>query len=200
MSSTRDLARAGYGILSSRLSPSVTRRWFAPVADTSNLRNGVGRPWEIYHAPAVDVLLKAGDVGPYSSYLGLSPDMGVGFAILAHDATGAGRPADLNVHADIVAETLADIFGLAAQQAAGRYGGVFAGKGGDKVKFRIAKDGPGLVVSKLVVGGKDVREETARVARIEIESLDFRLYPAIELKGGGRGPKTSTSLLPCIRT
>lgn len=44
-----DLSRAGNAMLSSRLLTSaVTRRWLYHSVDTSNLRNGVGRPCEIY--------------------------------------------------------------------------------------------------------------------------------------------------------
>jgi CubicO group peptidase (beta-lactamase class C family) len=97
LSTPHDLALAGSSILSSTLLPaSTTRRWLSPAsADTSNLRNGVDHPWEVYRAPVssqliVDILLKSGRVGAYSSYLGLVPGVGVGFAILAHDETGKG--------------------------------------------------------------------------------------------------------------
>ncbi|KAK0639469.1 beta-lactamase/transpeptidase-like protein [Cercophora newfieldiana] len=188
MTSTHDLALLGSSILSSRLlPPSTTRRWLAPVSDTSNVRNGVGRPWEIYRAgisnpgPILNIFLKSGTVGAYSSYLGLSPDVKVGFAILAHDASG--KAPDLNVHADIVAESIADLLGLAAKQAAVRYTGSFVGKGNDTaVEFKVSGDGPGLVVSKMVVGGKNVRAETAAKMGIEEGRLDFRLYPAMKTK------------------
>jgi len=193
-------------MLTSRLLPAaMTRRWFSTVADTSNLRNAVGRPWEVYHAsagaggataPVVDIYLKSGAVGAYSSYMGVSPDLGVGFAILAHDANAGtannntSKPAtaaDLNVYADVVADTLGDIFTLAAKDAAARFGKVFKGRnnnGNDKAEFKIARDGPGLVVSDLVVAGVDIRAEVAAAAGIALENLDFRVYPSIEVKKG----------------
>ncbi|KAK0716062.1 beta-lactamase/transpeptidase-like protein [Lasiosphaeris hirsuta] len=191
LSSTSNLALLGASILSSVLLPAaVTRRWLHPVAATSNLRNGVGRPWEIYHAggaaiaPVVDIFLKAGEVGSYSSYFGLSPDVGGGFAILAYDESG--RAADLNLHADVIADGLGDLLALAAKEAVGRYAGTY-GAGGDVVEFRAAKDGPGFAVARLVVGGKDVRAEMAGAAGFKVEDLDLKVYPAMKYQGKEKG-------------
>ena len=101
-----DLAKLGRSILTSAiLPPATTRRWLRPFASTSNLRNAVGRPWEIYHYSAsptdaiIDVYMKSGTVGKYSSYFGLVPSYDVGFAILAVDS--ASEAPDLNAYADI---------------------------------------------------------------------------------------------------
>ena len=105
-STISDLAKLGRSILTSAiLPPATTRRWLKPFASTSNLRNAVGRPWEIYHYsatptdPVTDVYTKSGTVGRYSSYFGLVPSYDVGFAILAVDS-GEEAP-DLNAYADI---------------------------------------------------------------------------------------------------
>lgn len=105
-STISDLAKLGRSILTSALLPPVTtRRWLKPFASTSNLRNAVGRPWEIYHYsitptdPIVDIYTKLGTVGRYSSYFGLVPSYDVGFAILAVD--GGEEAPDLNAYADI---------------------------------------------------------------------------------------------------
>ena len=105
-STISDLAKLGRSILTSAiLSQATTRRWLKPFASTSNLRNAVGRPWEIYHYSAtptdaiIDVYTKSGTVGKYSSYFGLVPSYDVGFAILAVDS-GNEAP-DLNAYADI---------------------------------------------------------------------------------------------------
>jgi CubicO group peptidase (beta-lactamase class C family) len=105
-STISDLARLGRSILTSAiLPPATTRRWLKPFTSTSNLRNAVGRPWEIYHYGAVltdpitDVYTKTGTVGKYSSYFGLVPSYDVGFAILAVE-NGMEAP-DLNAYADI---------------------------------------------------------------------------------------------------
>lgn len=106
-SSISDLATIGRSILTSNLLPlAVTRRWLKPFSSTSNLRNAVGRPWEIYHFgnepthPIVDVYTKTGTVGRYSSYFGLVPSHDVGFAILAVNMER--KAPDLNAYADIM--------------------------------------------------------------------------------------------------
>lgn len=189
LSTPYDLALLGHSILASALlSPPTTRRWLTSHATTSNLRNGVGRPWEVYHAsnPVADIFLKSGTIGSYSSYMGVSPDVNAGFVVLAHDSTG--KAADLNVYADVVADSVALLLGVAAREVAGEYAGVFGGKGSENgttetaVELKAAKDGPGLVIAKMVVKGRDVRAETARKAGIEIGNLDWRVYPAIKTK------------------
>ncbi|KAK6223854.1 beta-lactamase family protein [Colletotrichum tabaci] len=183
LSTAADLARAGHAMLSSRLiSPAATRRWLQPVADTSNLRNAVGRPWEIYHAgrqansSIVDVFTKTGSIGHYASYFGLAPDLDAGFAILAHD-TEAARGPDLNAYADIVSLAVAQLQELAAAEMAARYAGTFVGPAG-AATFTVSGDGPGLVVSRLEAGEVDLRADIAAAAGVGLEDLDFRLYPS----------------------
>ncbi|KAH8660159.1 beta-lactamase/transpeptidase-like protein [Xylariales sp. PMI_506] len=184
---TRDLAIIGNAMLSSRLlSSGQTRRWLQPLADTSNLRNSVGRPWEIYHAgeyansSILDVYMKSGVIGQYSSYFGLAPDFDVGFAILAHDTVV--NP-DLNAYVDIISLALAELEELAAQQMAAAYAGVFwGGVEGDKDSYyavlNTTDEGPGLVVTDLQMNGTDLREAVASAAGIELDNLDFKLYPS----------------------
>ncbi|ORY70268.1 beta-lactamase/transpeptidase-like protein [Pseudomassariella vexata] len=180
---SNDLARFGHSILSSKLlSASQTRRWLQPIADTSNLRNGVGRPWEVYHAgqyansSILDVYTKTGAIGQYSSYFGLVPDFNAGFAILAHDTDGI---VDLNVYADLVSLALLQLEELAAKEMAARYAGTFVGDDeGSLVVLNVTDEGPGLVVTGLEVNGIDLRAEAADAAGIDLEDLDFRLYPS----------------------
>ncbi|KAH8895799.1 beta-lactamase/transpeptidase-like protein [Thozetella sp. PMI_491] len=183
VSTTADLARAGNAILSSKLtSSSVTRRWLQPIADTSNLRNGVGRPWEIYHAgkytnsSILDVYTKSGTVGPYASYFGVSTDFNAGFAILAHDTTG--KAPDLNVYADIVSYALDELVVVTIQQMAERFAGAYGSTtdGSNLAVFNVTRE-PGLVVQSLVVNNTDLRLEAAKAAGIELANLDFKLYP-----------------------
>ncbi|KAF9875144.1 beta-lactamase family protein [Colletotrichum karsti] len=183
VSTASDLARAGHAMLSSRLvSKAVTRRWLQPVADTSNLRNSVGRPWEIYHAgqyansSILDVYTKSGLIGHYASYFGLAPDFNVGFAILAHDTEAAHGP-DLNVYADIASLAIVQLQKLAAAEMKARYVGMFEGPAGSAT-FNVSKDGPGLVVTSLKQGEVDLRNEIAIAAGIKTDDLDFRLYPS----------------------
>lgn len=106
VSTISDLAALGHAMLTSEILPAaITRRWMKPFTSTSNLRNSVGRPWEIYHYgtlptdPVIDIYTKTGTVGRYSSYFGLVPSHDVGFAILAVDQ-GPEAP-DLSAYADI---------------------------------------------------------------------------------------------------
>ncbi|KAH7147633.1 beta-lactamase/transpeptidase-like protein [Fusarium sp. MPI-SDFR-AT-0072] len=182
VSSAKDLARAGHSILASDLlSPAVTRRWLHPNVDTSNLRNGVGRPWEVYHAgnaisPILDALTKSGTIGRYASYFGLTTDFNAGFAILAHDNSVEDRKLDLNVHADIVSEVLGYLQVIAAKELEARYAGSYSGKATDAA-FNTTDNGRGLEVQKLVIGGVNIKKQTAQKLGIHADDLDFRVYP-----------------------
>lgn len=183
---TRDLAKAGQGMLSSKLlSAAQTRRWLQPVTSTSNLKNSVGRPWEIYHAGAylnssvLDIYAKSGELENFSSYFGLSPDFGIGFAILAYDTVS--NP-DLNVYEDIVSIAIGGIMEVAFQESkalfAGRYEMTSDSSAVINVtESRIEQDA-GLVVSSLVINGTDARASIAQEAGIEPQNLDLRLYPS----------------------
>jgi len=178
----QDLARAGHSMLASDiLHPAITRRWLKSHADTSNLRNGVGRPWEAYRAgnsirPIMDALTKAGAIGKYASYFGLTTDFNAGFAILAHDNTVEDRKLDLNVHADIVSEVLGHLLQIAAAETEARYAGEFEGEN-SQASFNSTDNGHGLVVQKLVIDGVNVNDRTAQRLGIKTKDLDFRIYP-----------------------
>lgn len=182
VSSAKDLARAGHSILASDLlSPAVTRRWLHHNVDTSNLRNGVGRPWEVYRAgnaisPILDALTKSGTIGKYASYFGLTTDFNAGFAILAHDNGVEDRKLDLNVHADIVSEVLGYLQVIAAKELEARYAGSYSGKA-TEATFNTTDNGRGLEVQKLVIGGVNIKEQTAQKLGIQADDLDFRIYP-----------------------
>ncbi|KAK7409300.1 hypothetical protein QQX98_008540 [Neonectria punicea] len=184
VSSIEDLARAGHSMLSSTLlAPAVTRRWLHPNTDTSNLRNGVGRPWEVYRAgstaisPVIDALTKSGAIGKYASYFGLVPDFGAGFAILAHDSTVKDRKLDLNVYADIASESIGYFQAIAAKEMALRYAGSYKGSHGAVAALNITDNSPGLEVQKLVIDKTDVKAEVAKKLDIKVADLDFRIYP-----------------------
>ncbi|KAM0298281.1 hypothetical protein ACHAPM_008981 [Fusarium culmorum] len=177
-----DLARTGHSMLASDLlTPAVSRRWLKSHADTSNLRNGVGRPWEVYRAgqnirPIMDALTKAGSIGKYASYFGLTTDFNAGFAILAHDSTVEDRKLDLNVHADIVSEVIGYLSQFAAAETKARYAGQFKGEN-SMASFNTTSDGHGLVVQKLVIDGVNVKDRTAQKLGIKSSDIDFRVYP-----------------------
>ncbi|KAI9899729.1 hypothetical protein N3K66_006190 [Trichothecium roseum] len=188
VTSIEDLARAGHSMLSSSLLPdAVTRRWLHPNMDTSNLRNGVGRPWEVYRAgssaisPVLDVLTKSGSIGKYASYFGLTVDFDAGFAIVAHDSSVEDGTLDLNVYADIASESLGYLQEFAAKELASRFTGNYKGGGGDDdyhAQLNVTGSGPGLEVQKLSAGGKDLRAEAAGKLGVALPDLDFRVYPS----------------------
>ncbi|KAF4496306.1 hypothetical protein FAGAP_7562 [Fusarium agapanthi] len=181
-SSAKDLARAGHYILASDLlSPAATRRWLHPNVDTSNLRNGVGRPWEVYRAgnaisPILDALTKSGTIGKYASYFGLTTDFTAGFAILAHDNSVEDRKLDLNVHADIVSEVLGYLQVIAAKEREARYAGSYSDKT-TEAAFNITDNGRGLEVQNLVIGGVNIKKQIAQKLGVKADDLDFRIYP-----------------------
>lgn len=143
------------------ISKAATRGWLQPVADTSNLCNGVGRPWEIYHADQYanssvsDVYTKTSLIGQHATYFGLGPDLDAGFAILAHD-TEAARGPDLNVYADVVSLAMSKLQQLAAAEMEARYVCSFDSPAGSE-SFNVSKDGPGLVVTSLKKGEAEGR-------------------------------------------
>ncbi|OHE99501.1 hypothetical protein CORC01_05301 [Colletotrichum orchidophilum] len=166
-----------------QLSSHLARR-HTPLAatDISNLRNGVGRPWEIEHAgqhansSIVDIFTKKDLMRHYRSYFGLVPDFNAGFAILAHDTEAARRP-DLKVYADIVSLAVVRLQKLATAEMAARY--VVNFQGPEKTAaFNTSRDGPGMLVSTLKAGNVDPLAQVADAAGIKLEDLDFRLYPA----------------------
>ncbi|KAJ3484691.1 hypothetical protein NLG97_g6995 [Lecanicillium saksenae] len=181
VSTTRDLAKAGNAMLSSELvSASTTRSWMQRSVDSSNLRNGVGYPWEIYRSgdatsPILAVLTKSGAIGSYASYFGVSPDLDVGFAILARDFTVTDGKLDLNVYADIASDTLRPLQKVAVGEMAAKYAGLFKSESGDALLLNVT--GPGLEVMKMSEDGKNRRQDVADVSGIKETSLDFRLYP-----------------------
>ncbi|KAL3601256.1 hypothetical protein FPOAC2_05512 [Fusarium poae] len=179
----KDLARAGHSMLASDILPSaIGRRWLKSHADTSNLRNGVGRPWEVYRAgqnirPIMDALTKAGTLGKYASYFGLTTDFNAGFAILAHDSSVEDRKLDLNVHADIVSEVIGYFSQIAAAETEARYAGQY-GNGENSMAFlNTTRDGHGIAVQKLVIDGVNIKDRTAQKLGIKPNDLDFRVYP-----------------------
>ncbi|KAF5023545.1 hypothetical protein F66182_4412 [Fusarium sp. NRRL 66182] len=183
VSSGKDLARAGHSILSSKLvSSAVTRRWLHPNTDTSNLRNGVGRPWEVYRSgskaisPVLDILTKSGTIGKYASYFGVTPDFNAGFAILAHDSTAEDRKLDLNVYADVVSGSIGYMQAFASKELEGRYAGQYNGENA-VAAFNTTDDGYGLEVQELVINGMNIKDQTAKRLGIQAQGLDFRVYP-----------------------
>ncbi|KAJ5161703.1 Beta-lactamase-like protein [Penicillium capsulatum] len=195
-SSTKDLSIAGQAILKSTLlTHAQTRRWLKPLSHTSNPKNSIGAPWVIYsdgkypNTSMVDVYTVLSnedhDDGLYSSYLGLVPDYGVGYAILSADTVS---PADLNAHADYVEPVQEAIVKLSLKQALNNYGGKY-----EAANSSIVINGdkyPGLYIDGFTSNGVNFRETLAELLGIKKEkNLSIRLYPTQRIDKSGDGSK-----------
>ncbi|KAL2797860.1 beta-lactamase/transpeptidase-like protein [Aspergillus keveii] len=187
-SSIKDLATAGQAILNSTLlSSSVTNRWLKPASHTSNPANSIGLPWVIYsggsypNTSMVDVYTVLSNEGYneslYSSYLGIVPDFGVGFAILSADTEA---PADLNAHADIIGDVVLEALMVTAiEQAAKNFGGAYKSSAINS-SITVQYDTlPGLYIDEFISNGTDFRETLSELLAIaDPADLSIRLYPS----------------------
>jgi CubicO group peptidase (beta-lactamase class C family) len=133
LSTTRDLARFGVGILNSTLmKPDVTRRWLKPVSFTARLDYALGRPWEIIRftmpdsGKVVDVYTKLGDSGGYSAYLVLLPDYGVGFNVLVAGSSDGRSGVDAQLGDTILQTVLPALEAQATIEAGNSLAGTYA--------------------------------------------------------------------------
>ncbi|CAI7599563.1 unnamed protein product [Penicillium discolor] len=199
-SSVKDLATAGQAILNSTLlSKPQTNRWFKPVSHTSNPANSIGSPWLIYssagsypNASMVDIYTILSNEGNneslYSSYLGLVPDFGVGFAILSADTE---TPADLNAHADIIGDVVLEaLMKTAIEQAAKNFGGKYKASNINS-SIAIKYDSlPGLYIQEFVSNGTDFRATLAGIVGVaKPADLSIRLYPTQLAEESGSGSR-----------
>ncbi|KAF9241899.1 hypothetical protein DTO013E5_6874 [Penicillium roqueforti] len=182
-SSAKDMATFGRAILSNTLvDPAVTRRWLRPMAHTSSLQLSVGAPWEIYTfltPRRVDLYTKAGDIGLYSSSIGLSPDHNAGFTVLVAGANSHAMTAQIGeMVADIMLPALDEV---ARNQAFERFGGTYA-LTSDSFNSSItvmADDGPGLVVSAWISNSVDMIESLMTLQGVADRSaIGIRLQPS----------------------
>lgn len=193
-STIHDISLAGSTILRSDLLPRViTNRWLKPISSTSNIANIVGRPWTIFSnrlyrnaGPVIDIYTQVGSIGQYSSYLGLAPDFGVGFAILAADASAETGP-DLNAYADAIGAALVPaLVKTSLEQATLAYAGEYLrgdnslGRANAHVKIEVPTEMPqlgGLALTEFSLSEKDAFQGIAEAYGIEKEKLSVRLYP-----------------------
>ncbi|KAL2825082.1 beta-lactamase/transpeptidase-like protein [Aspergillus cavernicola] len=171
-----------------------TNRWLKPVSHTSNIANSIGLPWVIYTGGSypdtsmVDIYTvlsnEGNNEGLYSSYLGLVPDFGVGFAILSADSK---EPADLNAHADIIGDVVLEaLMNVAIEQAAENFGGAYKAASASNSNAAINSsitvkydDLPGLYIQEFISNGTDFRETLAELVGIASPGdLSIRLYPS----------------------
>ena len=124
----------------------------------------------------------------YSSYLGLVPDFGVGFAILSADTEA---PADLNAHADIIGDVVLEaLMKTAIEQAAENFGGAYkASNINSSISVRYDSF-PGLYIQEFVSNGTDFRATLAGIVGVEKPAdLSIRLYPTQLVEDSGSGSR-----------
>ncbi|KAF9737003.1 hypothetical protein PMIN06_004137 [Paraphaeosphaeria minitans] len=155
-STPHELTIALRNLLRSTLLPqSLTRRWLKSTSHTSNLVNTVGRPWEVYSltatpiSPVIPVYQVRGNKGVHASHIGLVPDYGAGFVILA-SGSSTGNP-DLNAHADILASKIVPVFEqIATMQASVTFSGTYASTAPTNMTLVVAQgedSNPGLCLT-----------------------------------------------------
>ncbi|KAI7774747.1 hypothetical protein LA080_007954 [Diaporthe eres] len=175
-SSANDMRKIGKAMLgSTHLDPALTRRWMKPHSFLSNRDAAAGAPWEIYRAPGeptVMMMTKAGDLGMYSSYVVLIPELKVGFTVLS-----AGQSASENTR--ILGDILVDTFvpavrAAASDEVAEVYAGGFSDEATGSNITLVAKDTePGLSVEQWSFGGQDV---LSLLGKLKGANITARLY------------------------
>ncbi|KAL4746355.1 hypothetical protein BDW72DRAFT_210498 [Aspergillus terricola var. indicus] len=177
-SSTKDMSVLGRAILNSELlSPTLTRKWLKPRAHTADLAFSVGAPWEIFtlnEPRVIDLYTKSGDLGSYSSMMGLSPEHDVGFTILA---AGQGTHNAVWALGDLVSTIVIPSLDAAGkEEASPRFAGTYA-SGNDTLTI-ITDDGPGLKVTEWRINGENLLESMNMLQwGGPYEDIDVRLYP-----------------------
>ncbi|KAJ5441141.1 Beta-lactamase-related protein [Penicillium cf. griseofulvum] len=171
-SSAKDMATFGRAVLSSSLvDPAVTRRWMKPLTHTSSLQHSVGAPWEIYTfltPRRVDLYTKAGDIGMYSSFIGLSPDHNTGITVLV-----AGD----NSHK--MTATISEM--SPKNKPLNALGGTYALTGGSSNSSITitADEGAGLVVSEWTSNSVDMIKTLMSLQKVTDRSkISIRLQPS----------------------
>ncbi|KAK4463217.1 D-alanyl-D-alanine-carboxypeptidase/endopeptidase AmpH [Cladorrhinum samala] len=195
--SLSDLGALGASILSSTILPEIkTRRWLQPTAHTSTFSISVGRPWEIFREKVltdprgnnnktriVDMYTKNGGLEQYVAHLALSPDHGMGIAVLT--AGGGGQPSFFFLQEMLYKVFLGTAESAAREKAAADFGGKKNNGAGDRefkgdlVEFGLDGSGePGLFLSRLVSNGTDMLEAFGTVFGVpEGVKLGGWLYP-----------------------
>lgn len=167
-SSTEDLTNLGKAILNNELlSPTETRKWLKPTEHTSSLGMSIGGPWEIMRTHGltrdgrvIDLYTKSGDLGPYKGNLVLIPDFDVTFAILmgGPDANSAAVTMAVGQIVELLIPALDEV---AKEEAKKNFAGTYTDEETNSTVTLSLDDGPGLLVTELVMRDIDVLENYA---------------------------------------
>ncbi len=165
-STANDLTKIGRSILSSALLPPLqTRQWLRPVTHTASASLSIGRPWEIMRLAVpvssgstttrlADLYTKQGASGQYWTLLALSPDHGVGYAVLIAGPQVAATYAFLQDKLNAI--VIGAVEQAGREQALAGYGGKYTLPDNSVAEVVQRPGEPGLFVSKLVSNGTDV--------------------------------------------
>ncbi|KAI9674562.1 MAG: hypothetical protein M1822_009057 [Bathelium mastoideum] len=166
-STIKDMNALGRSILRSTLLPKpLTNHWLKPLTFTADLQGGVGMPYEIFRLEVpvaqsssatrmVDLYTKSGDVGLYSTFVGLDPDHGTGFTVLV---AGASAGLERLYLAEMLKDTFVPAFELLAAKAAeAAYAGTYKDAStNSSMTISTAADRPGLRVEAWTSRGVDM--------------------------------------------
>ncbi|KAJ7588077.1 beta-lactamase/transpeptidase-like protein [Mycena floridula] len=179
-SSTCDVAKAGRAILeSSLISPLLTRRWMKPHSHTSSFSMSLGAPWEIRRLVLpdenriIDIYTKSGDLGSYSTLIGLLPDYEVGFSILA---AGTAPHLDATTLAGLIGDAFLPSLETAAREEADvNFAGLYTSSIVNSTIVLNTESGkPGFGISRWISNGTDMAQTLATFLHGQTSP---RLYP-----------------------
>lgn len=175
-SSANDMRKVGRAMLgSTQLDPAATRRWMKPHSFLSNRDAAAGAPWEIYRAPGEPTLMmmtKAGDLGMYSSYVVLLPELRVGFTVLS---AGESATDNTRILGDMLVDTFVPAVRAAARdEVAEEYTGTFSDEAtGSNITLVSSDTEPGLRIEEWSFGGQDF---LSRLGKLKGADVTARLY------------------------
>jgi hypothetical protein len=169
-----DLSSVGRSVLrSSLLPPAITREWLKSTTLTSDSSLMVGMPWEIFRVDVpialdsnrtrvVDIYSKNGALGGYSSWLFLSPDHEIGFAILvASPETEGNGGVALSLLSELAIATWIPAAEAAARESATtNIAGTYTAADGlnSSISLEVVSDYKGLRVAELTYNGTNILE------------------------------------------
>ncbi|KAH6645115.1 beta-lactamase/transpeptidase-like protein [Truncatella angustata] len=186
-STLNDMRAVGRAMLNSTLlDAATTRSWMQPKAFTSNPDIAVGAPWEIIRAPGSPVswmYTKSGNLGMYASLVGLLPDLGLGFTVLAageHPTTQVSTVASI-----VTANFVPAMWDQAKDETEATYEGTYTDETTNStLAVAVASDNSGLIVEQFSLGGEDV---IALLGSMLGSQLTIRLYPMGLSAAGSNG-------------
>lgn len=185
-STLNDMRRFGVSILNSTLLPAaLTRRWLKPHSFTPDTYRTVGAPWEIVPFPPnnrfpTQIYSKSGNVGAYSSMMGLIPDYGVGFTVLS----AGPSPQTPRYLSDLVTSTfLPAVKEAAAEQTERLYAGVYTDESSNStVELSMREDpviGPIVRIDNWTFNGTSMAQFLSSILGLSSSSgpLELNLFP-----------------------